>query len=304
MHHPSARVATLTRFVEGAPGDCEPSCGPGSVRFQADVPKLAVLGDYTVDVEYTGTRGEPVHHQDKATLNYRLRPVFSGLKSANAVSLDRRDTTISGDIKLYDPRDGSRKPYAGAAFTAASGGVTTALVADAQGHFVSKVTVHGTDGDPVRDPRGGKLPGWETAVSLSTEANGKKEQARAAVPVTPVEARIALDSTTVTGPYATRGKVGGSFTWKAADGTWKPVPGAMELSVGGDPVATDTAWTTSSSPRNDEERRTPASRTAGRSWRPASCGPGGPRRQPKDLMPRQSTASTVLTAAFVLVADG
>ncbi|MCX5125516.1 hypothetical protein OG898_19690 [Streptomyces sp. NBC_00193] len=237
----TARVATLTRFVEGAPGDCEPSCGHGSVRFQADVPKLAVLGDYTVDVEYTGTRGEPVLHQDKATLNYRLRPVFSGLKSANAVSLDRRDTTLSGDIKLYDPRDGSQKPYAGAAFTAASGGVTTALVADAQGHFASKVTVHGTDGDPVYDPRGGKLLGWETAVSLSTEANGKKEQARAAVPVTPVEARIALDSTTVTGPYATRGKVGGSFTWKAEDGTWKPAPGAMGLVIHSDSVATVTA---------------------------------------------------------------
>ncbi|MFF3212506.1 hypothetical protein ACFYYB_17780 [Streptomyces sp. NPDC002886] len=40
----------------------------------------------------------------------------------------------------------------------------------------------------------------------------------------PAEARITLDSTKLTGAYATRAEVGGTVTWKAADGTWKPVP--------------------------------------------------------------------------------
>ncbi|WP_407839377.1 hypothetical protein ACE1OC_28310 [Streptomyces sp. DSM 116496] len=238
----TARVATLTKFEELTSLDrCAPACGPDvHYALRADVPKLAALGEYTVDVEYTGTPAERILHKDRATLNYQVRPVFSSLKSANAVSFDRRDTAISGDIKLYDPRDGSQKPYAGGAFRVESGGVTTPLVADAQGHFESNVTVPGIAGTEVADPSGENAPVRETAISLSTEANGKKEQGRVAVPIAAVEARIALDAQTVTGPYATQGKVSGSFTWKAADGTWKPVPAGMPIAIDGDRVETDT----------------------------------------------------------------
>ncbi|MCY0939572.1 hypothetical protein [Streptomyces sp. H34-S4] len=222
----TARVLTISKFTEIVGDPCEPSCadiihGP----LEADVPVLAEFGEYAVDVEYTGTQGERLLHEDSATLSYQVRPVFSNLKAANGVSLAQRETVLSGDVQLYDPQDRSRKPYSGGAFTVESGKVTTPLTADAQGHFESKVAVSGAEGWQGEN-------GGETSVNFEAKANGIAKREPLRVPVTALEGRIELDSPTTTGPYATEGKVSGTVTWKAADGTWKPVAAGAAIAIG------------------------------------------------------------------------
>ncbi|MCX5406396.1 hypothetical protein OHA37_21285 [Streptomyces sp. NBC_00335] len=233
----ATRVATLTRFSSVIDEDeiCEPSCGD-IIQYpqRGAVPKLAELGEYTVDVEYTGTLGESILRKDRATLNYHVRPVFQNLKASNGVSLAAPDTTVSGDIELYDPRTASSTPFTGP-FTARTGTVTTPLTADAKGHFSSRITVSGAESGSDDDDAD------KTFVHLATTVNGVKDEEDVAVPVTAVEARIALDSDTVTGPYRTQGKVSGAVTWKTADGTWKPVPVKARISVGGGVGLTDDA---------------------------------------------------------------
>ncbi|MCY0927370.1 hypothetical protein OTB20_14350 [Streptomyces sp. H27-H1] len=224
----TAPVATLTNFTPVSPQDaCEPSCGdPLTHPLQAFVPKLAELGDYSVDVQYTGTMDETVLHKDRATLNYRVRPYFQNLKSANGVSLASPETVVSGDIKTYDPRTESTKPFTGT-FTATTGTVTTPLATDAGGHFKSKIKVSGAA------PSAG--PGDDnTDVRFTAALAGITKDELLQVPVTPVQAHIALDSPTVTGPYGTETKVSGAVTWKAPDGTWQPVPAGALISLGRD----------------------------------------------------------------------
>ncbi|MET9853440.1 hypothetical protein ABZY57_10885 [Streptomyces sp. NPDC006450] len=52
---------------------------------------------------------------------------------------------VSGDVKIYDPRDLSYKPFAGATLTRRIGTVATPVTADAEGHFASKVTLTGNE---------------------------------------------------------------------------------------------------------------------------------------------------------------
>ncbi|MER5761006.1 hypothetical protein [Streptomyces sp. NPDC002082] len=232
----TAPVATLTSFTERINEEdvCEPSCGDILPHpLEASVPKLPLLGEYSVDVQYTGTMGETILHKDRATLNYRLRPYFENVKAANGVSLAAPDTKVSGDVKLYDPRTNTSKPFTGA-FTARTGKVTTPLVADAQGHFASKVTVSGAE-------NGGGPDYDNTFVHLTATVDGVKDEEAVPVPVTAVYARIALDAAKVTGPFGTLGDVSGTVTWESPDGTWKPVPAGATIYAAGKYVATDDA---------------------------------------------------------------
>ncbi|MFI5861443.1 PKD domain-containing protein [Streptomyces sp. NPDC051546] len=247
------RVATITKFT-AVPGEiCSPSCGDdltGWLPLTTGSLKLAALGEYSVDVEYDGTRGESVLHKDRATLNYQISPSLTHLASSNEVSLAHPDTTVSGKLWLFDPRDGSRKPFAGGALTAKTSTGSTRLTADAQGRFESRVTLSGRDheGEDHED-----MP--HASVPLEVEANGLKESESVRVPVTSVPGRISLDTPTLTGPYGTQGKAGGTVTWQADDGTWKPAPAGVGLKTdAGQWVSTDDAGHFTASPefRKDE----------------------------------------------------
>ncbi|MFE4262556.1 hypothetical protein [Streptomyces sp. NPDC056883] len=215
----TARVATVRSFTAAPEG------------VQTAPLKLAALGEYAVDVEYDGPQGEPVSHKDKTSLNYQVRPSFTNLKASKPVSLADPQTVVSGDIKLYDPRNGALKPYPGT-FTARTGTVTTPVTPDAQGHFASKITVNGAESGTKA------IDADATYVHLAGEANGIKDQESLPVRVTPgAAARITLDSSTLTGPFGTEGKIGGTVTWKAPDGTWKPAPAGMRVAVNTTPAA-------------------------------------------------------------------
>ncbi|MFF1415965.1 hypothetical protein ACFVX6_40415 [Streptomyces sp. NPDC058289] len=232
----TARVATVTSFTavpEAGIEPCPDSCGDpvtAAVPVQTAPLKLAALGEYTVDVEYDGPQGENVSHKDKTGLNYQVRPSFANLKASNPVSLAAPQTEVSGDIKLYDPRNGALKPYPGT-FTARTGTVTTQVTPNAQGHFASKLTVSGAES-------GAKPSDHDaTYVHFAGEANGVKDQDSLPVQVTPgAAARITLDSPTLTGPFGTNGTIGGTVTWKAPDGTWKPAPAGLRVAVNAAPA--------------------------------------------------------------------
>ncbi|MFD5147943.1 PKD domain-containing protein [Streptomyces sp. NPDC058401] len=249
------RVATITKFT-AVPGEiCSPSCEDdltGWLPLTTGSLRLAAFGEYSVDVEYDGTRGETVLHKDRATLNYQISPYLTHLAASNGVSLAHPDTTVSGKLWLFDPRDGSRKPFAGGALTAKTSTGTTRVTADAQGRFESRVTLSG--GDHVDGYASqGDIP--NTSVPLETEVNGLKESESVPVPVTSVPGRISLDSPTLTGPYGTQAKAGGTVTWQAADGTWKPAPAGVGLKTdSGQYVSTDDAghFTASTEFRKDE----------------------------------------------------
>ncbi|MCX5405850.1 hypothetical protein OHA37_18385 [Streptomyces sp. NBC_00335] len=232
------RVATVASF--SSRDRCSFECGIGEVTsrsFLTDPLVLPELGEYTVDVEYDGTEGETVLHQDEAAVNYRLRPVFEDLKISNGVSLTQPNTVISGDIKIHDPRDNSQKAIAGGTITPRFGALTTPFKADAQGHFQYKAAF--TGGEEVHTSWAELEYGFTYAsIDFTTTLNGVKEQDYVRVPVTSTQARIALASSKATGAYATRGKVSGTVTWQASDGTWKPAPAGTWVFGG--------AWSSSS----------------------------------------------------------
>ncbi|WP_407838663.1 hypothetical protein ACE1OC_23505 [Streptomyces sp. DSM 116496] len=223
------RLATLTSFTRRPDAPCTwgDYCGSEPLQhstFQSDPVKLPEIGTYTIDLEYTGTTGETVVHEDNGVLSYTERPVISNLKSS-AVSVENLDTVLSGDLSVYNPLDGSSKPYAGGAFTAKRGLETTARTADAQGHFEAKFRI--THTDFLKAPADGQVK-----FSLATELNGRGDIEGVTVPVAPVEADMALASPTVTGAYGTGAKISGTATWKSADGTRKPLPTTMPVIAG------------------------------------------------------------------------
>ncbi|WP_407835191.1 hypothetical protein ACE1OC_00290 [Streptomyces sp. DSM 116496] len=67
------------------------------------------------------------------------------------------------------------------------------------------------------------------SIDFATTLNGVKIEASDRIYVLITPARIALDSSKATGAYATRGKIRGTVTWKAADGTWEPVPAGSRV---------------------------------------------------------------------------
>ncbi|MGW1774714.1 hypothetical protein [Streptomyces sp. NPDC002104] len=226
------RVATLTSFERRE--HCDLGCDIGGVdsqRFLTDPLKLPELGEYTVDVEYNGTEGEPVLRQDQVAVNYRLRPVFENVKVSNEVSLQSRSAVVSGDIKIHDPRDESRKPIEGGTITPRFGAVTTPFKADAKGHFEFEAAFTGAE--DVRTSYEEVDYGQSFAsVDFATTLNGVKIEASDRIYVLSTPARIALDLSKATGAYGTRGKISGAVTWKAADGTWKPAPAGSRVFVG------------------------------------------------------------------------
>ncbi|MCX5406397.1 hypothetical protein OHA37_21290 [Streptomyces sp. NBC_00335] len=230
------RVLTVSEFVSMPYDDpCSEaaSCMDPSPFGTAPL-KLAALGEYDVDVEYTGTQGEPILHKNKTTLNYRLRPLFSNVKNSKPeLSLADRDTVVSGDINLYDPRDSSTKPLTGGAVTTVHGAAPASLTTDANGHFEGGITANGSSGFRNDD---GKPA---TSIGLATEVNGARDTDYFEVSVAPVETRVALDSTNVSGPYGTEAKVTGTVTYESPEGTWKPVPAGIDVSVGFKQVLTD-----------------------------------------------------------------
>ncbi|MFE9562408.1 hypothetical protein ACFYM0_15030 [Streptomyces sp. NPDC006487] len=244
----STPAATLTSFSETE--RCESMCDsdmPEMTKYLTTGPlRLADLGQYAVDVEYVGTEGEPVLHKDRSALSYVPRPVFEKVNYSNGVSLAKRDAVVSGDIKIYDPRDSSLKPFAGGTVTRRIGTVATPVTADAQGHFESKVVITGSE--PVHEDHIDY--GWyHVHVDLATELNGAKEATHTEVNVNSVRARITLDSPTQTGAYATRGKVGGTVAWESSDGTYKPAPAGIAVKVGAESVNTDGSGRFTASPK-------------------------------------------------------
>ncbi|MCX5124555.1 hypothetical protein [Streptomyces sp. NBC_00347] len=234
----TARVATIKHFTavpENGIEPCPDGCGDPvvyAVPIHTDPLKLAAFGEYTVDVEYDGPQGENVSHKDKTSLNYQVRPSFTNLKASKEVTLSDPETVISGDIKLYDPRNGALKPYPGT-FTARTGTVATPVAPDAKGHFTSKIRISGAEtGSLPFDPATKPFDTHSPFIHLTGEANGVKEQEALRVGVLQGEAsRVTLDSPTLTGPFGTDGKIGGIVTWKAPDGTWKPVPAGLRVAV-------------------------------------------------------------------------
>ncbi|MFF1411438.1 hypothetical protein ACFVX6_16885 [Streptomyces sp. NPDC058289] len=222
----SEPITTLTLFTRRADDCSQRDCGsePPNSFFQSDPVKLPELGEYTIDLEYTGTQGERVVHNDSGTLRYLVRPAFSNVKSS-PVSVEHLDTVVSGDLTVYNPVDGSSKPYPGATFTAKRGSETTVRTADAKGHFEAKFGI--THTDFLKAPDGAQME-----FDLATELNGSRDGASVTVPVAPVEADLKLDTPTVTGAYGAGAKVNGTATWKSADGTWKPLPTTMPIVAG------------------------------------------------------------------------
>ncbi|MCX5405362.1 hypothetical protein OHA37_15880 [Streptomyces sp. NBC_00335] len=239
----STPVATITSFFrkERCVMWCDNVAPLYEDLFATGPLRLPALGQYVVDVEYEGTEGEPILRQDRATFDYQLEPVFENLKTSNGVvSLAQPDTVLSGDLKIHDPRDGSRKPFAGGAITRRVDAVTTPFNADAQGHFQHKVAFTGVENVLVS---GNDLDYGSTFanIDLATTLNGVKEQRSVRVDVSPTSARITLDSPKLTGAYGTLGKISGTLTWKAADGTYKPPPAGFYVQVGSRGVQTDAA---------------------------------------------------------------
>ncbi|MCY0929388.1 hypothetical protein OTB20_24945 [Streptomyces sp. H27-H1] len=236
----TTRVATITGLSAREP-ECTSSCEdpiPPTTRYFSTGPlKLPDLGEYTLDVEYDGTEGDTVLHQDKAALKYQLRPVFENVKASDSVSLAQLDTVVSGDVQIHDPRDSSRKPFAGGTVTRLIGTASTPVTTDAQGHFESKVTLSGAE--PLR-PHAWAEGWYYVAIDLAAELNGATAKASPENPsVSHRRARITRDATKVTGAYGTRGKVGGTVDWQTPDGTYKPVPAGMKIKVGSETVSTD-----------------------------------------------------------------
>ncbi|MCX5406481.1 hypothetical protein OHA37_21720 [Streptomyces sp. NBC_00335] len=222
------RLATLTSFTRlpDAPCSLGEWCGsepPPPSNFESEPVKLPELGVYTIDLEYTGSEGETVVHEDSGDLNYQVRPVISNLKSS-AVSVENLDTVLSGDLVVYNPADGSSKPYAGGAFTAKRGSETIARTADAKGHFEEKFRI--THTDFIQAPIESQMK-----FQLATQLNGRGDNEGVTVPVAPVETDMALDSPTLTGAYGTLGRVSGTATWKSADGKRKPLPVKMPIGL-------------------------------------------------------------------------
>ncbi|MDD9377034.1 hypothetical protein M8Z33_10205 [Streptomyces sp. ZAF1911] len=222
------RLATLTGFTRRPDGPCAWDCAsepPQNSSFQSDPVKLPELGTYTIDLEYTGTEGEPVVHEDSGELSYAERPVISNLKSS-PVSVEHLDTVVSGDLSVYNPLDGSSKPYPGAAFTAKRGAETTSRTADATGHFEEKFRIdHGDFRESPADS--------QVEFEVATELNGRRTGKTVTTPVAPVETDLALDSSTLTGPFGDRVYLRGTATWKSADGTRKPLPALTTIDSGG-----------------------------------------------------------------------
>ncbi|MER5488786.1 hypothetical protein ABT024_37005, partial [Streptomyces sp. NPDC002812] len=192
-----------------------------------------------------GTEGEPVLHKDQGTFDYQLQPAFEGLRAEN-VSLAKRDTVVSGTLQVHDPRDDSKKPYAGGPLTVELGGATTTVAADAAGRFASKLTLAGDE--PVYE-NGGQSGSPYVPVSLTASLNGIKKSESARATVNAVGARITLDANTQTGAYGTRAKVSGAVTWKSPDGTYKPAPAGLKISTGPASATTDGSGRFTGSPQ-------------------------------------------------------
>ncbi|MFF3214834.1 hypothetical protein ACFYYB_29875 [Streptomyces sp. NPDC002886] len=242
----STPVATITDFTEST--HCVETCDLDTPVWEMSLEtgpvRLAALGQYTVDVEYRGTEGETVLHKDRGTLDYRLEPVFEGV-SAGDLSLAKRDTVVAGTVQIQDPRDSSKKPYAGGPLTVQLGKATTSIAADAQGRFTSKLKLVGNE--PVYQDN------WQSSashvpVTLTASVDGFKKLNTARAHVNTMRARIALDSSKQTGAYGTRGKISGAVTWKSPDGTYKPVPAGTKISAGRENRVTDAAGRFTASP--------------------------------------------------------
>ncbi|MET9856265.1 hypothetical protein ABZY57_25395 [Streptomyces sp. NPDC006450] len=60
------RLATLTQFTR-RPDPCTTNCGSEPLPprdFQSEPVKLPELGEYVIDLEYTGSQGETILHED------------------------------------------------------------------------------------------------------------------------------------------------------------------------------------------------------------------------------------------------
>ncbi|MER6978193.1 hypothetical protein [Streptomyces carpinensis] len=199
--------------------DCCESSGAEDY-YRSGPLSLADLGLYTVDIEYTGTEGEPILHKDVAQLDYRALALFRNTTVPKAVSLDSLHTTVSADLVARDPRDGKVTPLAGKQVTVAFGGRSKTVSTDAAGHLAAPVDFTGT----------------ESSVRISLQHVSTANGTGSTIVDPTVErqqVKIALDegSRSVTAPYGNYVTIRGGITRTAADGTQKPVATPMRLTI-------------------------------------------------------------------------
>ncbi|MFE9566286.1 hypothetical protein ACFYM0_34860 [Streptomyces sp. NPDC006487] len=209
------RIRTVTYFEHTAPG-----CAGCLEVYKSGGLRLADLGLYSVDVEYKGTKGEPILRKAVAELDYRALARFENRTVSKNVSLDSLDTTLSADLIAYDPRNGRATPLAGRKVTVALEGQSLTASTDAAGHFSTPVTYKGTE--------------RHLGASLTHDSADHRSEFDGIVPdvdLQPVKITLDEGSRSVSAPYGTDATFSGTITRTAPDGTQKPVATTMLLAV-------------------------------------------------------------------------
>lgn len=173
--------------------------------------KPAALGIYTLEV---GSEAAPVVCGD---FDYRLRAVVTKVDTADRVSLDDLDTTVSADVTTLDPRTGASTPLKNTKVRLSGERTSQEATTDAQGHLSAPFAFRGTENhtevrvDVLETPDMRAGGGSETARSVRRKAEivldpgSRKIKARygSTATITGQAVRIAEDGTRVPVPEGT-----------------------------------------------------------------------------------------------------
>ncbi|MEV5603178.1 hypothetical protein AB0L33_17225 [Streptomyces sp. NPDC052299] len=221
-------VATIDEFQFLEDTDpCMPSCqdDPGETTVGTTPLRLRDLGRYAVDVEYDGTEGETILHQDETVFDYQLIPQVKTFEVSGKPDLEHRTVTIEADATLRDPRDGAETPMANGRLVLETTAAKTGLTTDAAGHVESSFTFTGTEKHdtttPANDFKAVLRPAGADA------AHGLTRQVEVGYTTTD----ITLDSPTVRGADGTDAPLAGRATYRDNNGVSKPVPVGTPMSV-------------------------------------------------------------------------
>ncbi|MCM1976449.1 hypothetical protein [Streptomyces sp. G1] len=217
---PAATVTSFEPRKDDTP--CTPSCqeDPGVTGVQSAPLRLADLGRYTVDVEYTGTVGEPIRYKDKATLTYDLIPRVTSLEVVGKPHFDNRTVTVKADAVGRDPRNDTDQPLANGELVVETNAVTAPVVTDAAGHVEAPFTFAGSEQIMATGVR-------EIMVTLRPESEAVGSGLGRSLMVgtlPPPKSKITMDAAKLRGPDASTVPASGRLTFQSADGTWKPAP--------------------------------------------------------------------------------
>lgn len=229
----ATRIATVTSFQSLPDEDpCMPSCqdDPGESGIGSAPLRLADLGKYSVDVEYTGTAGEPILHQGKATLDYHLIPTVTAFEVIGDPDIENMTVTVKGDAVSVDPRDDSRKPLPNSRLIVETSAAKTPLTTDAAGHVEVPYTFTGAEekGDAFESIR----------MALRPDGSDNDHGMTNDVQIDQPWAKVTLDTTHVSGPDGSTAPVSGRASFRGHDGTDKPVPAGIPMTVSGSPFKT------------------------------------------------------------------